>query len=305
MKLLTKIHIDSVEINNYIGNKERENLLLESHGSNLNITPSIVLTPPVNSDASNLEYNRYSHELNHECITPGKGLPEEIVQYFEKQKNHPQKLSEYSKISLIIDRKLTRFPSLESIFDMDKPSPSEQTKGNFLAVPNDGGGESLSSSNSKILSQSDQLSTLSIDDFAKLTLRKEKKPHLYPVINKLTYINPSEVGIAGNWFEDDVPDPEMSFDEPDHTDTIPMIVASGGRTGRRPSDSSMESKGSLQHSEGSLPLERLFKSKPFRAVPTWVPVKPKYVAFCLLILTTTISIGNIVLNLPIYEEKVL
>jgi hypothetical protein len=189
LKLLAVIHSVSDEIGDYIMSSEN---LPTIPGSELDISPSIILSAPrLNEESpfsSKLLLNPKRQQQH-----PYKGMSPD--KSFFKNKN--VNIMEYSKISIKPDEEcgpLDEFGEyrISSIDDDEDDRP-------YSAPTN-----------------AVQLAFASLSEFDRIGLRSVRKiGSAYPRIDKLTYVDPREAGLAANWLDEDVPDPEVESESVD------------------------------------------------------------------------------------------
>ncbi|KAJ3306271.1 hypothetical protein HDV03_000191 [Kappamyces sp. JEL0829] len=332
LKLLAAIHSKSIEIETFIQEQQDQPPILverfEGSSSSKKITPRIVLTAPT---AKHIARPSPSQSP----LTPEEVLHPEVMDYFStKDRATPPKRQytldlEYQPISIKVIPP-SPYPRLSDKQFLDPESESDDGSGSL--EPNSLSSERKNSDanqpseknsasiklkyrNNSTLGRPTDINQVTFRTFSgasrdthRLTIKVDKRSRgEYPSVDLETFLDPEVIGIPAEW-QEDLPDPDAQVQLPPeeiplqntditHSDTsIPEFLSLPPGVALRRGSSF--SSGSISGSSGveSLPREREFRCPPFRAIPKWFPMAPYTFCLCLLVVTITLSLGNIVVN---------
>ncbi|KAJ3349809.1 hypothetical protein HDU91_006335 [Kappamyces sp. JEL0680] len=339
LKLLAAIHSKSIEIETFIQEQQDQPPILverfEGSSSSKKITPRIVLTAPTVKHIARPSPSQSP-------LTPEEVLHPEVMDYFStKDRASPPKRQytldlEYQPISIKVIPP-SPYPRLSDKQFLDPESESDDGSGSL--EPNSLSGERKNSDanqpseknsasiklkyrNNSTLGRPADINQVTFRTFSgasrdthRLTIKVDKRSRgEYPSVDLETFLDPEVIGIPAEW-QEDLPDPDAQVQLPPeeiplqntdiaHSDTsIPEFLSLPPGVALRRGSSF--SSGSISGSSGveSLPREREFRCPPFRAIPKWFPIAPYTFCLCLLVVTITLSLGNIVVN-AVFSEPI-
>ena len=260
--LLIDIHADSHEIGAYIGRQNHEEVAVASGGdANVEVIPQVLPTIRI-IDPSGNDVESITNKSIYGMETSNL-LPED-----QHQLQHRKSTSSRSSVSSEHWIDLFRNHGIDeySKISMRSPQSLYQTMNSAARLDEESFNSSSPVEGLPIFQHGDSSSGQSGTGGHRFSPR-----------------------IDDSWFAEDVPDPEQI--QATQNNDVEL-----NRVYQFDDQESLSSRMSRQ----SLPRDPNFKSPAFRAVPLWMPIQPRTLCWAFLVITSTVSLGNLVVQLSIY-----
>ena len=268
LALLVEIHSESHEIGDYIADQSQRDIVPGS-GNVFSDAPAIVLVPPV----INIIDPSGNYADTDSVKTESKSGKQGGTGIFFKNKN--------ANILSRKDSTSTRSSeSSENWLDIFKNSGLNEYSKIAMKSPNSlyptlDSVRKIDTESSNSVGPADVLGPVQISDDSSFKSSVNLRNHrVSPQIDEA-------------WFEEDVPDPESD-------------LASQSMHELRIYPTDRQNSMSSHESQQSLPRDPNFKAPAFRAVPKWLPIKPRSLSWALLSITSFISVTSLILQIVIY-----